>query len=157
MEMHGEQPPLDEVGLLRLAQPDRAVGLAHGEVELLIGEDQLQLDLGIEVEELLDALGQPAGAEPDGGGDAQRARRPVLVLGELGLDGLELDQDVVGGAEQHLALLGQHQAARVPVEQRHADILLQRADLARDRRLRQMQLVGGMRERASLRRGVKHA
>ena len=64
--MHGEQPALDEVGLLRLAQPDRAVGLAHGEVEFLVGEDQLQLDIGIEVEELLDALGQPAGAEADG-------------------------------------------------------------------------------------------
>ena len=76
--MHGEQPALDEVGLLRLAQPDRAVGLAHGEVELLVGEDQLQLDVGIEVEELLDALGQPAGAEPDRGGDPQHAGRLVL-------------------------------------------------------------------------------
>ena len=155
--MHGEQPALDEVGLLRLAQPDRAVGLAHGEVELLVGEDQLQLDVGIEVEELLDALGQPAGAETDGRGDAQRAGRLVLVLGQLGLDALELDQHVMRGAEQHLALLGQHQAARVAVEQRHADILLERADLPRDRRLRQMQLLGGMGERASLRRGVKHA
>ena len=50
MEMHGEQAALDEVGLLRLAQPDRAVGLAHGEVEFLVGEDELQADLGIEFE-----------------------------------------------------------------------------------------------------------
>ena len=80
--MHGEQPALDEVGLLRLAQPDRAVGLAHGEVELLVGEDQLQADLGIELEEFLHALGQPAGAEPDGGGHPQHAGRPVLGLGQ---------------------------------------------------------------------------
>ena len=80
--MHGEQPALDEVGLLRLAQPDRAVGLAHGQVQFLIGEDQLQLDFGIEIEEFLDPLGQPAGAEPDGRGDAQLAGRPVLGLGQ---------------------------------------------------------------------------
>ena len=155
--MHREQPALDEVRLLRLPQPDRTVGLAHGEVELLVGEDELQLDVGIEVEELLDALGQPAGAETDGGRDAEHAGRLVLVLGELGLDRLQLDQHVMGGAEQHLALLGQHQPACVAVEQRHADVLLERADLPRDRRLRQPQLLGGVGERASLRRCVKHA
>ena len=59
--MHREQPALDEVRLLRLAQPDRAVGLPHGEVELLIGEDQLQLDIGIEIEEFrMRSVSQPA-------------------------------------------------------------------------------------------------
>ena len=48
--MHGEQPALDQVRLLRLAQPDRAVGLPHREVEFLIGEDELQLDFRIEIE-----------------------------------------------------------------------------------------------------------
>ena len=80
--MHGEQAALDEVGLLRLAQPDRAVGLPHGEVEFLVGEDQLQTDLGIELEEFRQPLGQPAGAEPDGRGDPQQAGRPVLGLGQ---------------------------------------------------------------------------
>ena len=102
------------------------------------------------------SVSQPA-PRPTVVGDAQHAGRPVLVLGQLGLDRLELHQHVVRGAEQHLALLGQHQAARMAVEQRHADILLQRADLPRDRRLRQTQRLGGMRERAGLRRGVKHA
>ena len=73
------------------------------------------------------------------------------------LIGLQLHQHVMRGAEQHLALLGQHQAARMAVEQRHADILLERADLPGDRRLRQPQLLGGMGERASLRRRVEHA
>ena len=73
------------------------------------------------------------------------------------LDALELHQHVMRGAEQHLALLGQHQAARMAVEQRHADIVLQRADLPRDRRLRQAQRLGGMGERPGLSRGVKHA
>ena len=32
--VHREQAPLDQVRLDRLAEPDRDVGLAHGEVEL---------------------------------------------------------------------------------------------------------------------------
>ena len=80
--MHGEQPALDQVRLLRLAQPDGAIGLAHGQVEFLVGEDELQLDIGIEVEEFRHALGQPAGAEADRGGDPQHAGRPVLGLGQ---------------------------------------------------------------------------
>jgi hypothetical protein len=38
-----------------------------------------------------------------------------------------------------LALFGQNQAARMAVKQRGVQRLLQRADLARDRRLRQVQ------------------
>jgi hypothetical protein len=60
-------------------------------------------------------------------------------------------------AEQHLALFGQHQAAGVAIEQRHADVMLERAHLPRDRRLRQMQRFRGMGERPSLRRSVKYA
>jgi len=55
------------------------------------------------------------------------------------------------------AVLGQHQAARMAMEQGNPDVVLQRADLARDGRLRQMQRLGRMGEGAGLRRGVKHA
>ena len=41
VEMHREQLALDQVGLGRLAQPDRDVRLAHREIELLVGGDQL--------------------------------------------------------------------------------------------------------------------
>ena len=61
---------------------------------------------------------------------AKHAGRPVLGLGQSGLDRLKLHQHIMRSAEQHLALLGQHQAARVAVEQRHADIVLERAYLA---------------------------
>ena len=37
VEMHGEQLALDQIGLGRLAQADGDVGLAHGEIELLVG------------------------------------------------------------------------------------------------------------------------
>ena len=155
--MNGEQPTLDEIRLLRLTQAYGAIGLAHGQVELLIGEDELQADLGIELYEFLHALGQPASAQAHRGRDPQHAGGAIFGLGQPRLDRLQLHQHVMRRAEQHLALLGQHEAARVAMKQRHADIMLQRADLPRDRRLRQMQRFGGMGERPSLRRSVKHA
>ena len=152
-----KRPALNEVGLLRLAKPDRAVGLAHREVEFLVGEDELHADLGIEFGEFVQALGQPAGAKPHRGRDPQHARGPILGLVQPCLDRFELHQHVVRRAEQHLALLGQHKAAGVTIEQRHADVVFERAHLAGDRRLGQAQRLGGMGERPRLRRGVKHA
>ena len=157
MEMHGEQPALDEIGLLRLAQADRAVRLAHGQVEFLVGQDQLQADLRIELDEFLHALGQPAGAKPTVVVTLSTPEGLSLASVSRDLDRLQLHQHVMRRAEQQLALFGQHQAAGMAIEQRHADIMFQRADLPRDRRLRQMQRLGGMGERPSFRCSVKHA
>ena len=52
---------------------------------------------------------------------------------------------------------GQDQAARVPVEQRHLQRLLQRGNLAGDRGLAKVQRVAGMRETARLGHSVEHA
>ena len=46
---------------------------------------------------------------------------------------LQLHEDVMRGAEQQVALLGEDQAAGVAVEQRDRQLLLQRRDLARHR------------------------
>ena len=59
MEMDGEQAALDEVRLRRAPQPDGDVRLAHGEVEFLAREDELDAHVRIKVEELGDALRQP--------------------------------------------------------------------------------------------------
>jgi hypothetical protein len=61
----------------------------------------------------------------------------------------------MGGAEQQVALLGEDQAAGMAVEQRDRKLLLQRADLARYRRLRQAKLLAGMREAPCFRSRVK--
>jgi len=37
VEMHGEQPTLDEIGLRWLPQPDRDIRFAHREIKLFIG------------------------------------------------------------------------------------------------------------------------
>ena len=67
----------------------------------------------------------------------------------------ELHEHVVGGAKQQVALLGQDQPARMAVKQRHRELLLERADLARHRRLREPELLAGVGEAAGFGGGVK--
>ena len=69
VEMHGEQPPPDEIGLDRFAHPERDIGLAHGEIELAVGEDDVDLDVGIEFEEFTEPRRQPVRADADRRGD----------------------------------------------------------------------------------------
>ncbi len=63
VEMHREQLALDQVGLRRLAQADRDVGLAHREVELLVGGEQRDADVGIEIEEFAEPRREPMHAD----------------------------------------------------------------------------------------------
>ena len=55
-------------------------------------------------------------------------------IGQPGAGGGELGEDIMGGAVEDL-LLGQYEAAGMAMEQRHLEVLLERADLAADRRL----------------------
>ena len=137
--VHGEEPPPDQVGLGGLAQAQPDVGLAHAEVELLVGEDHLQLDVGVEVEELAQARRQPARAERESGGDAQVAVRLLAAVGEVAPDRVELQHHVLDGAEQQLPLFGQDQPPRVAVEQRRFEFGFERADLAAHGRLAEVQ------------------
>ena len=154
--MHREQLALDQVRLRRRAQPDRDVGLAHREVELLLGRDQGEADVGIEVEELAEPRGQPMHAESRRRVDPQFPVRLLAAVGELGARRFELHQHVVRGAIEQLALLGQDEPARVAMEQRHRELLLQRADLPRHGRLREAELLTRMGEAARLGGGMKN-
>ena len=156
MEVHREQLPLNEVGLRRLAQTDGDVGLAHGEVELLVGGEQRDMDIGIKIGELAKAWRQPVHADAGRGRHAQIAVRPVPAVGKLGARRFELHEHFMRGAIEHFALLGQDQAAGVPMKQRDRQFLLERADLARHGGLRQPELLAGMREAACLGGGVKY-
>ena len=155
MEVQREQLALDQVGLDRLAQPDRDVGLAHGEVELLLGGEQRDADVGIEVDELAEPRRQPVHADAGRGGHLELAVRPLARVGQLGARRLELHEHFMRGAVQQLALLGEDQAARMAVEQRDAELLLERRHLPRHRRLRQPELLAGMREASRLGGGVE--
>ena len=131
--------------------------MAHVHVQLLVVEDQLDLHVGIERQEFLHLVGQPALAETHRRGDAQLAGRLVGVLGQLDLDAFQLHQNFMGGAIEDFALFGEDQAAGMAMEQLDADILLQRRDLAADGRLGKVQLVGRMGERSRFRRRMENA
>ncbi len=156
VEAHREQLALDQVGLRRLAGADRDVGLAHRQVEFFVGDDQRDPDLRIERGEFAEPRDQPVDAERRRRGDLEVAARPLAAVGQLGARRLQLHEHVMRGAEQQVALFGEDQAARMAMEQRHRELLLQRADLPRHRRLRQPELLAGMREAARFRRRVKH-
>ena len=130
--------------------------MAHVDVQFLVVEDQLDLHVGVKRQEFLHLVGQPALAETDRRGDAQLAGRLVGVLGQLNLDAFQLHQHFMGGAIKNFALFGEDQAAGMAMKQLDADILLERAHLAADGRLGQMQLVGRMGERSRFRRRMEN-
>lgn len=155
MHVHGEELALDQIRLLRLAQTDGAVRVAHVHIQLLVVEDQLDLHVRIELQEFLDLVGEPALAETDCGRHAQFAAWLVSRLGQLHFDRFELQQNVMGGTIEQLTLFSQNEAARMAVEKLDANVLLESADLPANGGLRQVQLVGRMRERTRFGSRVK--
>ena len=146
--MHREQAPLHQIRLDRQAQPDRHIGLPHGEIELLVDEQELDPDLGIAIEELAEARRQPIGAEPDRRRDAQLAVRLLARIDEAGSRRLDLELHLERGAEQGFARLGQDEASRMAMEERHADLFLERGNLTAHRRLAELEHVARMSEAA---------
>ena len=135
MEPYRHQVTLDQVGLARRRHADGDVGLAHAEVEFRVVQQQGKLDLRIDLKELARPRRQPGRAESHRGGDLQRPLRVLAALGQHRLGHGELGEDVARGVVKQIALLGQDQPARMPMEQRHVQAFLKRADLSADRRL----------------------
>ena len=129
MVLDREQAALDQIGLSRTPQPDRDVGLAHGKVELVVGQDQLDVDLRVEVEKLRDAVGQPDAADPDGGRDLEIAGGPLARLREALARLLQATADVLRRPEQHVTMLGQDETAGMTMEERNVQVPLEGADL----------------------------
>src|SRR6185437_8775912 len=97
------------------------------------------LNLGIKVEKLADARGEPGRAERDRGGDLQRPFWPVLRFRQHRLGHGKLCEDLARGAIEQVALLGEDEAAGMAMKQRHGEAFLERADLPADRRLAQIE------------------
>ena len=119
VEMHREQLALDQVGLRRLAQADGDVGLAHRQIELFVGGDQRDVDVGIKIEEFAEPRREPMHADAGRGRHFEFAVRPLAAVGQLGARRLQLHEHFMRRAVEHLALFGEDQAARMAVKQRH--------------------------------------
>ena len=156
MEMHREEPAADKIRLLRRAQAQGHIRLAHREIELIVGQQHLQLDIRVEIEKLAEARREPDAAQRDIRRDLQFAIRLLAAIREAEARLFQLRDEFARRAEQHLALLGEHEAARMAMEQRHVEFVLERRDLPRYRRLRQTQHFAGPREAARLRRGIEN-
>ena len=89
------------------------------------------------------------------GADAQERALVVGDLGELGAGELEALGDRVGVLEQERAGRRELQAAAAAIEQPRADLVLERRDLMRDRRLRERELARRPRERPLVRDGAE--
>ncbi len=139
MAAHGEQMALHQAGLARHDHADGDIGLAHAEIELVVRQHEADVDLGIEGDELVHLGGEPGRAEADRRGDLEPAGRLVLVGAQQRLGGVDLGRHVTRRAVEQLALLREDQATRMAVEQHDAELLFERADLARDRRLAELQ------------------
>src|SRR5438034_1143266 len=70
--------------------------------------------------------------------------QPRVPRGQLAARRLQLHEYVKRGAKQQMPLFGEDQSARVAMEQRHRELLLQGADLPRYRRLRKPELLAGV-------------
>ena len=156
MEPDREQLALDQIGLGRLAQADGDVGRAHRQIELLVGGEQGEMHIRIELHELPEPRGEPVHPDARSGGDAQLAVRPLARIGQLRPRRLELHEDVMRGVVEELALLGEDEPAGVAMKQRDAQLLLERGDLPRYSRLREPERLAGVGEAARLGSGVKH-
>src|ERR1700732_2836370 len=129
MKAHREQLALDQVGLRGLAQANSDIGRAHGEIELLVGRDQGQMDVRIELDELTEARGEPMHADPRGCRHAQVTVWPLAAVGEFCARSFELHEHVIRGVMKKLPLRGENEPARVAMEQETPELLLERRDL----------------------------
>ena len=90
-------------------------------------------------------------------GDAHGADDAVGVRGDVGRRGLELREHDVRVADEHLGGACEPHAAPVALHDRLADLALERGELLGDRGRREVERVGGGRERAVLGDLAQHA
>jgi hypothetical protein len=135
---HRHQPLADQVGLRRLLQPDRHVGLPHRQVQHAFFQDQVDLQIGELLVEFRQAGGQPERPEAGRRGDTQLSEHLFLAVPDPRRRRIQPLHHGPRGVEQKLSLFGQNQPARMAVEQRGVERFLKPADLAGYRRLRQV-------------------
>ena len=132
---------------------ERQVGVAAGDGDeaagrLLLGDREPEPRMGHAQRRggRRDDLRDPRGEA----GDPDGADETVGVGGDVGRRGLELREHDVGVADEHLRGAGEPHAAAVALHDRLADLALERRELLRDGRRREVERVGGRRDGAVL-------
>ena len=119
-------------------------GLDHRQVDALVG--------GVELDE---RRGEHAGDEARRGTDGEMPPGHPRERPRLGPRGLDVGQDPLHEREQGTAIGGEGDPylTRAPVEEDHTELVLEQANLAGQRGLRQVEAVGGPGEALLLRHG----
>jgi hypothetical protein len=136
----GREPPGLEARVGRLAHAQGAVVGASGEVHELVVQLQLQLHLGMALAEAPELGHQHAQADDGRHRHAQPAPGLREALGDLGLRVAHLGEDAHAALVVERPFLRERHPARRPVEQLHAEPLLQPRHALAHRRGRGAQL-----------------
>ena len=92
-----------------------------------VHQRELDLDRGAQLPEGGDRARDDRPRRGGEGGHAQAPARLRGDLAELGLGGRDLGEDALGVADEHLAAGGEADAARLALDQLHADLFSSRA------------------------------
>ena len=124
-------PRILQAGILEHAQPEGDVDALLHDVDLVVGEPQPDLDVGIPVPELGDAGSDQPPPQAERRRHLDGAARLAGQRGDRGFrlgDGV---QHLLGPGVECRSVLGRHQLPRRAVEQPHAEILFEFLDAVR--------------------------
>ena len=133
----------DKASRLRLVEADHDVDLAPGEGRQLGQRHQLQTHARMALGEVAQHACQIIGREPVGRADAHVARELEIDAGDFALCVQERALHLLGRSDEPLASAGQLRAGRTPIEELGAERNLERRDAAADRRVVELEPLGG--------------
>ncbi len=137
------EPAGDEATRFRLVETDDDVDLAARERGQLRQRHQLQAHRRMALGEVAQRACEVIGREPVRRADAHIARKLEIDAGDFALRVQERAFHLLGGADEALARAGELRARRAPVEQLGADRFFKRRDAAADRRVVELEPLGG--------------
>ena len=140
----------DQIGLVGWRSLDRHIGLAHRKIELLVGGDQRDADVGIEIDELAQSRREPMHADAGVCTLSSPFGRSRLSVSLARAASSFMNTSCAVWCSSSPCSV--RMSPRVAMEQRYAELLLQRRYLPRHRRLRQAEPLTGVREAAGQRR-----
>ncbi len=141
----------------RIAGADGDVGVAPRQVERLVGDDDVEPDVGVRRPERLEDRDQQVQEERVGGGDAHLAGRRDLAPGDAPAEGADVLVDARGERRHLLARRRRDIAGLAALEERQAHRLLDLAEAAEHRGVVDRQRHRRAGEAAGLRDGLDQA